>query len=183
MELGLWFQVQFFNPDCQLATHSTHLYFSKISIPVLAPHLITTGNWSGSSRNKTKLQFLFQLQSSSSSVLTNWNRWQFLLAKVDTCPTLLWTTTGDVASALTENQRFPSEYIDPKKRTQRNPGSLPSLAPRQSREVPSSLTLSLPSLSRSLSLSLTVLAICRFWAAFCVRLCGAVGALHGDLSF
>jgi hypothetical protein len=24
MELGLWFQVQFFNPDCQLATHSSH---------------------------------------------------------------------------------------------------------------------------------------------------------------
>jgi hypothetical protein len=57
--------------------------------------------------------------------------------------------------SLTQNQRFPSEYIDPQKRTQRNPGSLPSLARCQSRRVPSSFTLSLPSLCLALALSLS----------------------------
>ncbi len=193
MELGLWFQVQFCNPDCQLATHSSDFYFSKISIPDLAPHLITTGNWSGSSRNKTKLQFLFQLQLSSSSVLTNWNWWQFLLAKVGTCPTLLCTTTGDVASALTGWVPFVDweptvpewvhrpEETDPKKsRVSSLPRSPPKSRGSELAHSVSSLALAL---SRAFSLSLALLVICRFWAAFCVRLCGAVGALHGDLSF
>jgi hypothetical protein len=60
--------------------------------------------------------------------------------------------------SLTENQRFPSECIDPKKRTQRNPGSLPSLAAKVARFRARSLCL-FPrsrSLSRSLSLSFSL---------------------------
>jgi hypothetical protein len=60
----------------------------------------------------------------------------------------------------------------------------PSLAAKVARFRARSLCLFPRSRSLSLSLSflLALLAICRFWAAFCVRLCGAVGALHGDLS-